>query len=148
MLDEELRVLLLCYADEETSEPRWIPPGGAIEPGETHEQAARRELAEEIGLDDARVSPCNWTRDIVWEWQGVTYRSREQWFVTRVPRAFEVEPPGLVGDEVIADWQWWSLSELTAARASDVDIRPRRLAELVKSLLEEGPPATPIDIGL
>jgi 8-oxo-dGTP pyrophosphatase MutT (NUDIX family) len=147
VLDDESRVLLLCYADDETGEHRWIPPGGALEPGETHEQAARRELAEEVGLSDAVVRPCNWTRDIVWEWKGQAYRSQEEWFLTRVPRAFQVESPGLVEDEVIADWRWWTLADLEVARAGGDVIRPRRLAELVKSLIEDGPPATPIDIG-
>jgi 8-oxo-dGTP pyrophosphatase MutT (NUDIX family) len=147
VLDDESRVLLLCYGDDETGEHRWIPPGGALEPGETHEQAARRELAEEVGLSDAVVRPCNWTRDIVWEWKGQTYRSQEEWFLTRVPRAFQVESPGLVEDEVIADWRWWTLADLEVARAGGDVIRPRRLAELVKSLIEDGPPATPIDIG-
>jgi len=147
VLDDELRVLLLRYTSEETGEPRWIPPGGAIEPGETHEQAARRELYEEVGLIDAVVSPCNWTRDIVWKWKGATYRSREQWFLTRVPRAFEVESPGLLEDEEIEEWRWWSLDEMDEGLRDGVDIRPRRLAEVVRSLLADGAPASPLDIG-
>ncbi|BCJ49225.1 hypothetical protein Asp14428_07000 [Actinoplanes sp. NBRC 14428] len=29
----------------------WEPPGGGLDPGEDHLRAARRELAEETGLD-------------------------------------------------------------------------------------------------
>jgi ADP-ribose pyrophosphatase YjhB (NUDIX family) len=34
-----------------TYEPRWVIPGGAMEPGETPRQAAGRETREELGLD-------------------------------------------------------------------------------------------------
>ncbi len=35
----------------------WATPGGALEPGESFAQAARRELAEETGFTVARLSP-------------------------------------------------------------------------------------------
>lgn len=48
--DERGRILLVlrAYAPEAG---RWTVPGGHVEPGETLEQAARREVAEETGLD-------------------------------------------------------------------------------------------------
>ena len=64
-----------------------------------------------------------------------------------MPHAFQVESPGLVEDEVISDWRWWTLADVEEARAGGVVIWPRRLPELVRSLLEEGPPAVPVDVG-
>lgn len=44
--DDRRRVLLQQRSDDQT----WCIPGGAVEPGERLEEAARRELREETGL--------------------------------------------------------------------------------------------------
>ncbi len=47
VVDPEQRLLLLKRSDSGC----WGPPGGAVEPGEKVEAAARRELREETGLE-------------------------------------------------------------------------------------------------
>lgn len=66
VLDADDRILV--FRTREAGQPQfglwWELPGGGIEPGETAEQAAVRELSEETGItvDVRRVRPPNWTR--------------------------------------------------------------------------------------
>lgn len=50
LLDRDDRVLLFRFVADDRP-PFWATPGGAIDPGETYEEAARRELREETGMD-------------------------------------------------------------------------------------------------
>lgn len=52
IVDGRDRLLLLKRSDSGC----WGPPGGAVEPGEVVETAARREVREETGLDLGRLA--------------------------------------------------------------------------------------------
>ncbi len=52
VVDEQDRLLLLKRSDSSC----WGPPGGAVEPGEIVEDAARRETLEETGLAVGEIS--------------------------------------------------------------------------------------------
>lgn len=51
LFDKEGRMLLQCRGDD----GNWCIPGGAVEPGETVEEAATREVYEETGLTVDRM---------------------------------------------------------------------------------------------
>ena len=128
----------------------WIAPGGALEHGEAPEDALRRELAEEVELDDFELGPWVWTRRHVWFWpaQGRIYDTREQFAPVRVADARAVRPTShdslFAGPGASEEHRWWTLDEL---ERSEDEFAPRALASHLRELIARGPPAAPVDVG-
>ena len=62
--------------------------------------------------------------------------------------AFEPAPEWTAEElraEGIVEQRWWTLEELEASKAI---FAPRRLPELVRDLVENGPPPEPRDVGV
>jgi 8-oxo-dGTP diphosphatase len=146
VVDPDERVLLVRF--EFPGRTLWATPGGGIEPGETPEDAIRRELAEETGLEAIEIGPVVWTRlhiipFIGGQWDG----QREQYHLVRT--AAFTPAPRLSWEQLNAEYvfelRWWSQAELGVAAET---FAPRRLPELVRSLLRDGPPAQPVDAGV
>ncbi|MDQ6922368.1 MAG: NUDIX domain-containing protein [Candidatus Dormibacteraeota bacterium] len=146
LLDPADRVLLLRFGGEDGGAGWWATPGGGVQPGETSEQAALREVHEETGLERVPIGPCIWVREHVFPWGQTTWRQQEHFYLARV-EAFEPSRAGLDDNEqqLVREHRWWTLSEL---EGSHEEISPRRLATLLRSLLAEGPPPTPLDAGV
>ena len=141
LVDAKDRLLLYRFVSP-GGVPFWALPGGGVEPGETHEQAMHRELAEEAGLRGAPLGPCIWTRRHVFTWHRIVDQ-RDRFYLVRVDR-HDVAPEVDLAEEGMEEHRWWTLEELE--RTSE-DLAPRRLPELFASLLADGPPAEPIDAG-
>jgi 8-oxo-dGTP diphosphatase len=84
----------------------WAPPGGKAEPGETEDEAARRELAEETGLAGAVPRIVGETTDTFPP--GDTWRTRWVLMDWVSGEAQVLEP-----DEV-EDWGWYEWDRLPA----------------------------------
>ena len=147
LLDPEGRVLLVRFINPDNGAEFWTTPGGGIAPGESLEDALRRELREETGLDDPTLGPVIWTRREVFPWAGRTLDQRECVVLVEV-EAFEPRPQ--LGTEQLAaedvyEVRWWTLDEI---ERSDAVFYPNRLAHFVRELQQAGPPDEPIDVGL
>jgi ADP-ribose pyrophosphatase YjhB (NUDIX family) len=146
VLDPAPRILLLRY-----SLPRapilWVPPGGGLEPGERHEDAAYRELREELDLKDCALGPWVWVREHVFPLRDQLIRQRERYYLCEVA---PFEPPSAtraeLAQEGVLELRWWTQEELRTTHG--VLFAPRRLRELLEQLLAEGPPSEPIDAGV
>jgi G:T/U-mismatch repair DNA glycosylase/ADP-ribose pyrophosphatase YjhB (NUDIX family) len=144
VLDPDDRVLLVRFVLPHTE--LWAPPGGGIDAGETPEQAIVRELAEECGLRGFALGPCIWTRVrwVQWpRWAG----QAERIFLVRTV-AFEPAPEWSaeqLAAENVVEQRWWTLDEL---EASTEVFAPSRLPQLLRELVELGPPPEPVDVGV
>jgi ADP-ribose pyrophosphatase YjhB (NUDIX family) len=144
LLDPDDRVLLVQFREPETGAVFWTTPGGGLEDDETVEDALRRELREEVGLERFEAGPILWTRREVFRWEGQTVDQRETYVLVSVP-AFEVRPTVDLAAEHVHGHRWWTAHEI---EASDATVYPTRLASLLRDLLDRGPPPEPFDAGV
>jgi len=146
VLDPDDRILLVFFLQPDTGTSWWATPGGALDPGETHEDALRRELLEETGIV-APFAPCVWVREHAFDWGPHFLRQIERYYLVRVGST-ELAPqltPEQLKAEDVHELRWWTLGEI---EDSAEDFAPRRLATLLRDLLETGPPPEPIDAGV
>lgn len=147
VLDSDERILLVRFVFP-TGKTFWATPGGGIEAGESSDEAIRRELVEEAGLEIVEVGPVVWTRLHIVPFIGGRYDGqREQYHLVRTP-AFTPEPRltwEQLNAEYVFELRWWALAELEEA---DVAFAPRRLPELLRDLLVNGVPLAPVDAGV
>ncbi len=95
----------------------WVTPGGEIEPGEEPEEAAAREMYEELGLRLPLVGPVHEESGGEYVHLGERVRNEDVFFATVCAR----DAPRLAGvtaDEIrlMQEMRWWSAEALAATR--------------------------------
>lgn len=114
LLDGAGRVLLFRF-DPDDRPPFWCTPGGAVEPGESYEEAARRELAEETGIvaDPGAQIARRHVEFVTIE--GVPVTADERYFLVRTDRAdIDTASHTPLEQRVMTRWRWFSPAELAA----------------------------------
>ena len=142
LLDPQDRILLMHgHEPEDPADTWWFTPGGGLEGDETRAEAARRELAEETGITDVELGPVLWQRMLVPLRRAPL--DQDEWYYLARTAQTEAAPTGLTELErrSTAGLRWWTSAELLAARET---VYPTRLAELLRTLLDEGPPHAPV----
>ena len=138
VLDEDDRLLLMMTKAPDTSgAARWITPGGGVDPGESHEEAAVRELHEETGQVVAEVGPVVRVDDFEVPWDAADHtHGHAEFFVVGLPH-FEVVDDDWTDDERvdILESRWFSLDEL---ESTTDPVEPVDLAATVAEVLRTG----------
>jgi 8-oxo-dGTP pyrophosphatase MutT (NUDIX family) len=120
---------------------RWGTIGGALDPGETHQEAAVREMYEETGLvvDVGALTAAFHRSTHDFSWGGVHYRGDNTWFATALSRDVEVSFAHLVPEEVdtVVASGWWSPEALADDGGAVTDDLPQLMAAAVDAVRRE-----------
>lgn len=135
LFDRSDRILLfLTTAPDSSGIARWITPGGGVDPGESHADAAARELFEETGLSGVPLGAPVWQHDFVVEWDAADHDTGHAEFYTATVDAFEPSIEHWTDDEKVdvLEWRWWTLAELLS---TSEPFEPAELINLVRRQL-------------
>lgn len=118
----------------------WFTIGGGVEAGETHLEAAAREIREETGVTDFRLGPVVWVREGILQLPEPTF-FKELYVVAHCPGG-EPDRAGwnAMERELIDDIRWWTVTDLAATAER---VFPPGLAQRLPPLIAGRYPAEP-----
>ncbi|MBH0115409.1 NUDIX domain-containing protein [Salinibacterium sp. NG253] len=137
LFDREQRFLLfLTKAPDTSGVARWLTPGGGVDPGESHHEAAVRELEEETGLVVEDLGAPVWSHDFTVEWDDADHDTGHAEFYLAHTDSFEPSQEQWTAEErvdVLAH-RWWTIDELAATPDR---YEPAELVGVIRTQLQE-----------
>ncbi|MFT4026062.1 MAG: NUDIX domain-containing protein [Novosphingobium sp.] len=133
LVDPQDRLLMFRFDCGDERPPFWCTPGGAVDPDESYEEAARRELLEETGIvADPGPQVLRRQSDFT-TIECVEVTADERYFLVRTEES-EIDPAGHTELErrVMQHWQWIAPSDLPALGEA---FFPADLPEIMAELL-------------
>jgi 8-oxo-dGTP pyrophosphatase MutT (NUDIX family) len=151
LLDPSDRILLINYRaqkDVDASRPGlrefWFTPGGGIEPGESAEEAALREMEEEVGLTNLPIIAEVGRREALNDLFERAAICRERYFLIRAPSDhFDTARLAETDQDEVLEVRWWGLD---AFAASGHVLIPTSVIDLTRAILSGAMPSTPVDL--
>lgn len=135
LFDRDGHVLLfLTKAPDSTGVARWLTPGGGVDPGEDHSDAASRELFEETGLTGVDLGRPVYAHDFDVVWDAADHDTGHAEFYRAVVDRFTPSELNWTDDEKVEvfEHRWFSLAELESLTDP---FEPAELVELVRTNL-------------
>lgn len=136
VIDQRERVLLFFTAAP-TSVPfaRWITPGGGVDPGESHHDAAVRELFEETGLVVDELDEPIWSHEFPVNFDLADHDSGFAQYYSLHCETFTPSSEHWTPEEHVdvTAHRWFSLAELESGR---YPFEPPELLALVRGVID------------
>lgn len=132
VLDPEGRALMFRY-DVPGRDPFWVTAGGEVDPGETFEDAARRELLEETGIvADPGEQIARMTPEFITV-EGEPVQADERFFLVRVAdTAVSTAGHTELEQRLMTQHRWFTLAELENWHEA---VFPVELAAMIRSAI-------------
>jgi 8-oxo-dGTP pyrophosphatase MutT (NUDIX family) len=126
-------LLFLTRAPDSSGYARWITPGGGVDPGESHHDAASRELVEETGRFFEVPREPVWTYDFEVTWDQANHdRGHAEYFLVTTER-FEPSSELWTPEEHV-DVTAWNWFDADALERSGQPYEPDYLPQLLRKI--------------
>lgn len=114
--DDDTKILLTQRGPGARHEQyKWEGPGGAVEPDETYEQAAHREIMEELGITVELGK-------VIGEFPQITDSNGDTW-EAKIYRAHTRQTPGIQEPDKCVGFGWFSREEVATLSLADYAVK-------------------------